>query len=501
MAEKRQRFVLVPTDNVFNDGMRTESKRLLSALSLPGAIGLPLSAAMANADLPLERTDDSGEMRVLDSVDLNESALVEMTPTQAARLSRRYPGLLVRPEGRLHMLKASPAGIRLKAARLPTTSVVKTLRIRCIDTASGAPVADADVTVVLDRRKRRAILDLHTDASGEVRTALPSTLSAIDAVIATPLAGYWAAQQLDTAVAEVGETLVEIGLVPLDGHAIDSLAAMLEPASPQDGKGVRVAVIDGGTANVAGLNIVQRINMTGTEDPAEVGDNGSGHGTHVAGIIARLAPKAELLAYRVFEKGAATASELAIAKAIRDAVDRGCDLINLSLGQATEPVTITRETRRARALGVVCIGAAGNGWMSAVDYPARSSHMVAASACGKFGTFPDGAMTGSLAADSPAPVDAVFFARFSNIGNEVDFIAPGVGVISWVGDAASGVMDGTSMACPAVTGQIARLLSRNSALRTADRDQQRSDDIIRMAHEAAVTVGFGRVHEGSGRIG
>lgn len=209
----------------------------------------------------------------------------------------------------------------------------------------------------------------------------------------------------------------------------------------------------------------------------------------------------ELFAYRVFEKGDGGASEFSIARAIRQAVDDGCDIINLSLGQSAEPIAITREVRRARAMGVVCVAAAGNDYMSEVSYPARSGVVTAVSAAGVLGAWPQGASTAQSVADDPKPVKDIFFARFSNIGPEIDFIGPGAGIISWVNDKAKGVMDGTSMACPAVVGLIARLLSHHPQILSAERNQQRSDDIIRMANENATPIGFGRVYEGAGLIG
>ena len=163
-------------------------------------------------------------------------------------------------------------------------------------------------------------------------------------------------------------------------------------------------------------------------------------------------------------------------------------------------MAISRETRRARAFGVVCVAAAGNDYMSPVSYPARSAVMLAVSAGGVLDSWPQGAMNGAYVATKPKPVGASFFATFSNIGPEVDFIGLGVGIISWVNDVERGVMDGTSMACPVVTGLVARLLSRDPVLLAANRDQQRSDDIIKKAYAHAHPIGFGNIYEGSGLI-
>jgi subtilisin len=292
-----------------------------------------------------------------------------------------------------------------------------------------------------------------------------------------------------------------VQLVPLDGGHRDGLAVLCPKPSGKKGAGVRIAIIDTGTDEAEGLNIARGVNMTGVEPNDRWSDNGSGHGTHVAGIVSRVVPGAELHIYRVFAAADGSAGEIAISKAIRDAVDNGCDIINLSLGQDTEPLAISRQTRRARQLGVVCVAAAGNDGMGPVVYPARSSHMLAVSACGVLGSWPTGASTGNHVADDPEPINKIFFAAFSNCGDAMDFIAPGVGTISWVSRAERGVMDGTSMACPVVTALIAAMLAEEPALLAAERDQQRSDDIIKLAFSKAKRIGFGESFEGSGFIG
>ena len=61
--------------------------------------------------------------------------------------------------------------------------------------------------------------------------------------------------------------------------------------------------------------------------------------------------------------------------------------------------------------------------------------------------------------------------------------------------------DGTSMACPAVTGAATVLLAREKrALRLA-RGQARSDEMARLVYAAAATLGFGAVFEGRGMLG
>lgn len=515
MATRQRRYVVVPDDNIFNDRMETTSFHLFRDMHkrLYGRGGLeilshPLSEILGadHDEAPPTRPrgrimqTEVGRIRLLDSLDLNEASLVAMTPDQAFDLARLYPGLRIRPELFLYPLRYGLPNIVRQLSNPASFRSRRALSLRCVDSVTGAPVEGADVIIVLNARKGVGIADIRTDADGRIHTALPAAQSVIEAVICSPLSGYWPAQLTDVAVLDSAETEVTLALVPITDGFRDAVDRMVAPARAQDGRGVRVAVIDTGVSPAQGINVTRGLNTTGTEPADDWVDNGSGHGTHVAGIVSRIAPAAEIHAYRVFEKDAGGASEFAIARAIRQAVEDGCDLINLSLGQSSEPISISREVRRARAMGVVCIAAAGNDYMSPVSYPARSGVVMAVTAAGVLDAWPEGAMTGRSIAEKPAPVGDAFFASFSNIGPEVDFIGPGVGIISWVSERAKGVMDGTSMACPAVAGLFARLLSGQPEVLNMDRDQQRSDDIIRMANAKARPIGFGKEYEGAGLI-
>jgi subtilisin family serine protease len=93
-----------------------------------------------------------------------------------------------------------------------------------------------------------------------------------------------------------------------------------------------------------------------------------------------------------------------------------------------------------------------------------------------------------------------FLADFSNISPEIDVTGPGVGILSTV-PGGYAPMDGTSMACPAVTGAAARLLAGNPAVLDMNRDPARSDKIAALLYQSAKALGLGLKSEGHGLPG
>lgn len=104
------------------------------------------------------------------------------------------------------------------------------------------------------------------------------------------------------------------------------------------GRGVRVAVIDSGVQPQHPHIRADRL-LPGAAILADgtilVGDDATldrlGHGTAVAAAIQEKAPDAEILPIRVFHDALKTSSR-ALAAAIGHGLDRGADIINLSLG-------------------------------------------------------------------------------------------------------------------------------------------------------------------------
>jgi len=184
--------------------------------------------------------------------------------------------------------------------------------------------------------------------------------------------------------------------------------------------------------------------LPGTTDP-------SGHGTHVAGVVAAarngvgtvgLAPGAQILPVRVIAPDG-TGWSSAVAAAVRWSHDQGADVINLSLG-STGPLPqmlsdavdyATSDTSGGRRPSVVVAAAGNSGTSGAPVWPAVLPRVVAVGATDA--------------------VDRV--TSFSTRGSWIDVAAPGVDVLSTCAGGAWCALSGTSTAAPAVAATAALL--------------------------------------------
>lgn len=197
---------------------------------------------------------------------------------------------------------------------------------------------------------------------------------------------------------------------------------------------------DGFKDNVFGADFV---NNDG--DPKD----GHSHGTHCAGTIAAVGNngkgvvgvnwKLKLMAIQIFSSSGSFAGADQVAKAIDFAVAKGAKVQSHSWGGPNFSVVIRDAITRAQSKGVLLVVAAGNdGTNNDITpfYPASytNANIISVLAIGQND----------------------MKAGFSNFGKvSVDLGAPGVGIVSTVLGNGYGSKNGTSMACPHVTGAAA----------------------------------------------
>ncbi|MFM7124891.1 MAG: S8 family serine peptidase, partial [Actinomycetes bacterium] len=215
------------------------------------------------------------------------------------------------------------------------------------------------------------------------------------------------------------------------------------------GIGVTVAVVDSGSGphpDLAANLLPGRsfFNSTETQESNDV--DASGHGSHVAGIIAAaanngiggsgMAPNAKILPIKVLDQ-AGQGDARDVAAGVRFAADNGAKVINLSLGGSTESPSLTQAIQYANDKGALVVAAAGNG--GATDKPKWPASL-----------------------DLTIAVTAVDTSKnatsFDQRGDYIDIAAPGAGIVS----TAKGeyvALSGTSMAAGFVAGAAALLFA------------------------------------------
>jgi subtilisin family serine protease len=253
------------------------------------------------------------------------------------------------------------------------------------------------------------------------------------------------------------------------------------------GAGARVAILDTGIDLthpdlVPNLDIGLGRNCMGPGPPQD----GHGHGTHVAGIVAAadngigvigVAPQARLVPIKVLDDtGQGQWSNLICAIDYLTGLATDGDptndvqVANMSLGDVGSIGSCTdggvREAIcRSVAAGITYVAAAGNSTVDTSTFiPAAFPEVIAVSALTDLDGEPGG-MGGCwlifLFCDDT-------LAEYSNFGASVDLIAPGTQITSdWTGGGYATEM-GTSMAAPHVSGAAALLIAANPGLHPAD---------------------------------
>ncbi len=443
-------------------------------------------------------------MRVVDSIQENGAKLVEISPDLVTDLQAEQPGLRIIPVVYYHPAKARRPSIAV-ALKPSAAKVSVKIDLTIVSQADGSPIPRARVLAFTDFASGTGIEAL-TNSKGVVGLSLGSATKKVERLYVYSEHSFWSILTKDITL-KAGMTLQ---MSPIDYSHGDGLRHFYGNAPDDAGAGVTVGVIDTGVGPHDDLVVEGGENTVTGEAASDFGDNGEGHGTHVAGIIAAkgklpmgvrgLAPGVKLRSYRVFGTNSEDATNFALTKAIERAVADGCDLINMSLGGGPKDEAVHSAIADARGKGSLIIVASGNDGRKPVSFPAADSLAIAVSALGREGTFPNGtAETAEIV--PPSGRDAKnFIAEFSNVGPEIDLTAPGVGIISTFPGNHYAVMSGTSMACPAVTGAAARLLAATPDILGAARKQERSDAIAQLVLAAARTLGFPGTLEGQGLI-
>lgn len=212
------------------------------------------------------------------------------------------------------------------------------------------------------------------------------------------------------------------------------------------GRGVRVAIVDSGIdathPDLAGRvieSVEARVdNKRIVFDPSDSGDS-AGHGTACAGIIARIAPEAELYSIKVLGS-AGLGDGQAFLAGLEYAIKNRFHVINLSLG-TTKPQFFSPLhdlLDRAYQAGCIVVAAANN-----LPHP----------------SFPSVFSSSLISVVKSSETNPLNFGF--HFGEVIELTAPGVNVrTAWL-DGGHRTLTGNSFACPHIVGVIALLLEKH----------------------------------------
>lgn len=214
-----------------------------------------------------------------------------------------------------------------------------------------------------------------------------------------------------------------------------------------DTSDVKVAILDTGIDhNHPSLKnfVNQSLGKNFTTDDAKDTMDRQGHGSHVAGTIASYGPvagvmkSATLIPVKVLGDNG-SGSTYGVEQGILYAAKINADVINMSLGGGGYAKSMEDACQAAMNAGTIVVAASGNESQSSIGYPAKYKNVISV------GAVDENEVRGS----------------FSNYGEGLTIMAPGVDVYSTIPNGGYDYFSGTSMASPHIAGVVGLLKGIN----------------------------------------
>ena len=221
------------------------------------------------------------------------------------------------------------------------------------------------------------------------------------------------------------------------------------------GEGVTVALVDSGVS-LTHPDLAANLEADGYDfgDRDANPEDGLGHGTGVAGVIAALtdnglgvaglAPAVRLLPLKINVGNTTQFDAATVAEAVDYAVAKGVRVINLSVVFEQPNEWLRERIQNALDHGIAVVAAAGNDG-NAVWFPADMPGVIAVASTDR-----EGGLYSS-----------------SSRGPEVAIAAPGTSILTTRRDGGYASVSGTSYAAPMVSAALAALMSINDSLPVA----------------------------------
>ena len=274
----------------------------------------------------------------------------------------------------------------------------------------------------------------------------------------------------------------DLEILEADGHVVPWGVSLVNPyQSSEVGESiVRVAVIDSGIyPNHPDLEgrVVGQQNTMYPDDDSLIDD--VGHGTAVAGIIAAndngvgiigVSQNVQLYSIIVTTSDGRV-NRQAFIDGIEWAIENNVDIINLSLGFSRDSDELREVISHAIDQGIIVIAASGNTRGMNALFPARYTDVI-----------------------SVGLIDESNELNLMSAIGKIDFVAPGVDILSLTPDGGYDLFDGSSFSAAFVTGIVAEYLSRNDISRNEYRQAAIFDYLISISmplDDEATRVGNG----------
>jgi hypothetical protein len=225
----------------------------------------------------------------------------------------------------------------------------------------------------------------------------------------------------------------------------------LKPNSDADTTHTIVAVVDTAVQSLDTTKspfLMQSVDVAGPTDPSKLSDSTPLHGTSmVETLLGSMASSAQgqsesnvrILPVNVYGNGETTTT-YNVTLGVYEAITRGADIVNLSLGGDGDSPLLDNLIAQARKNGVLFFAAAGNVPTTAPTYPAANPMVYAVTAADRNGQI----------------------ASYANTGSFIDLIAPGTSYIDYTGQTFR--IMGTSPATAWVSGFAAMTMSQGKSV-------------------------------------
>jgi thermitase len=220
----------------------------------------------------------------------------------------------------------------------------------------------------------------------------------------------------------------------VEGWGVSKIEAPQAWQITRGDQSIIVAVLDTGI-NEDNQDLADRVVAEVNFSDSPTSDDLYGHGTHMAGIIAAIAPGCRLMDVKVADD-MGKCEPAVVARGIIWAVNHGAKVINISLSMIASP-DLEEAVNYAWRQGAIIIAAAGNKGTSEPSYPAYYVNCLAVA-----GTNENNSL-----------------ALLSSYGDWVDVAAPGFNIYSELPQNQYGYKTGTSAAGAHVSGVAALVFS------------------------------------------